>query len=148
MVEGTLDPYNKLVLLSSVSPLRDVAPNSLPSLITTLNTWSSRCTTTLSELELQIAQIRAVAKNRAREEKDWAAQVDRLIDISKADKKDEGWGTRLGTRLASKRGNAGSAEDSDDGMDVDEDDDEGDERRGSTSKPNKKRGGFMSGFGK
>lgn len=152
LVEGTLDPYNRLVLLSAVSPLRDSAPNSIPSIITTLSTWSARCTTTLADLDAQIASIRSVALKRARDEKDWVVQVERLLDGPNfKEKPEDSWHVKPASRGPSKRVNTGSGESDGDegvwdgeGMEIDDDDDVG---RGNGTKPHKKRGGFMS-FGK
>ncbi|KAH9894643.1 PCI domain-containing protein [Xylariomycetidae sp. FL2044] len=67
LIEAQLDPRNQTVLISSVSPLRDLAPNSIPSMISSLQTWSGRCTSTLENLELQIALIKAAAAARHNE---------------------------------------------------------------------------------
>lgn len=153
LVTGTLDPYHQLVSVSSVSPLRDLPPNSIPSMLSTLNEWSTRCVSTLADLEKQIASIKADALKRHREERDWAAHVEKLIEGKEEKEKGGegkggmfgGLGRRLGAaNSAAKRGNAGLDGDDDDDMDLDEDDDDG-ERRASRS--SKKRG-FGLGFGK
>jgi len=147
LVSGTLDPYNQVVNLSSVSPLRDLTPNSIPSMLSTLNEWSSRCVSTLADLEKQIAQVKADALKRHKEEQEWAAQVEKLVEVKVENKKskDEDGGSffgnvgrKLGGGNASKRGMDG--EDGDD-MDVDDDEDSG-ERRGSRSKKRGLLGGF------
>jgi len=145
-VSGTLDPYNQVVNLSSVSPLRDLPPNSIPSMLNTLNEWSSRCVSTLADLEKQIAQVKADALRRHREEQEWAAQVEKLVEGKAGEKAkvDDTFfgavGRKLGGGSASKRGMDG--EDGDD-MDLD-DDDLDSERRGSRSK----KRGLLGGFGK
>lgn len=162
-----MDPYHQLVAVSSIAPLRDLAPNTIPSMLSTLSEWSTRCTTTLADLEKQIAAIKASAKARHKEEEEWAATVENLIS-SKAEEgenkkgkgKDKsfdgdkapggGFGgglmgegglfAKMGTRLggnASKRG-----VDEDEAMEID-DEEEDVERRGSRSK---KRGfGLLGG---
>ncbi|KAJ9664162.1 hypothetical protein H2198_000380 [Neophaeococcomyces mojaviensis] len=52
------------VQITSVAPLRDVRPVSLPAISQILNTWQSRCTTTISSLEAQIIQVRSQAAHR------------------------------------------------------------------------------------
>jgi COP9 signalosome complex subunit 7 len=140
LVSGTLDPYNQVVNLSSVSPLRDLPPNSVPSMINTLNEWSSRCVATLADLEKQIAQVKADALKRHREEQDWAAQVEKLVEGKPTDKgkNEEGdsffqsVNRKLGGGSVSKRGIM-DAEDADD-MDIDDDEEYEGDRRGSRSK--------------
>lgn len=125
LVSGTLDPYNQVVNLSSVSPLRDLPPNSIPYMISTLNEWSSRCISTLSHLEKQIAQVKADAAKRHREEQEWAAQVEKLIEGKPTEKnktEDSGSffqnvGRKLGGGSVSKRG---MEADETEEMDIDE----------------------------
>jgi COP9 signalosome complex subunit 7 len=156
LVSATLDPYHKRVAVSSVSPLRDLEPNSIPAMLTTLNLWSSRCVSTLADLEKQIASIKADAQKRFKEEQEWAAHVEKLVegkDKEKEGGKEEkgaavggmfGFGRRLGGGVASKRGPEG---DEGDDMDLDDEDDESGERRGGLRSA-KKRGLASLGFGK
>jgi len=146
LVSGTLDPYNKTVLVSSVSPLRDLPPNSIPSMLSTLNAWSARCSSTLADLEKQIASVKAEALKRHTEEAEWNAHVEKLVEGKASDKIEDGggrWG--LGKRGGGKRGNGGIGGDGfedDESMDVDEDEEESGEKRG------KKRGFGTLSFGK
>ncbi|APA09380.1 hypothetical protein sscle_05g041500 [Sclerotinia sclerotiorum 1980 UF-70] len=80
LITCTLDPYNQTVLVSSISPLRDLPPSTIPSMLSTLSAWSARCTTTLSSLESQIASIKAEAQRRHRDEKEWNAHVASLLE--------------------------------------------------------------------
>jgi len=145
LVSGTLDPYNQVVNLSSVSPLRDLPPNSIPSMLATLNEWSSRCVSTLADLEAQIASVKADALRRHKEEQEWSEHVEKLVDGKIKEEKgkgmDESFFSSVGRKLGgtSKRAPEG---DSGDDMDID-DEDEGGDRRGARSK---KRG--LLGFGK
>ncbi|KAK5945231.1 hypothetical protein PMZ80_002435 [Knufia obscura] len=52
------------VLVTSVAPLRDLRPQSLPAILQILKTWENRCSTTIYGLESQIATIRAGAADR------------------------------------------------------------------------------------
>lgn len=132
LVSGTLDPFHKVVCLSSVAPLRDLPPDSIPSMLNTLNAWSARCVSTLAELEKQIETVKAEAQERheagirEREELDQATSVDKVNDRKGGGKGDlfTNLTRKLGAGAASKRGNVGlDREDSDD-MDVDDDDDD------------------------
>ncbi|KAI2641031.1 PCI domain-containing protein [Xylaria nigripes] len=86
LVDAQLDPRNRTVYISSVSPLRDLAPGSIPPIFNTLRAWSERCTSTLEDLEAQIADIKAAAAQRHRDRKAWAAQQARLIEEENANK--------------------------------------------------------------
>jgi COP9 signalosome complex subunit 7 len=158
LVNATLDPYHQLVVVSSVSPLRDLQPNSIPSMLSTLNEWSARCVSTLADLEKQIASIKAEALKRHKETVEWAAHVEKLIE-GKGDSKEKeeksggggvfgGLGRKLGGGAASKRGSGGLDGEDDDNMDLDEEDAD-DERRGSRSaKKNRGFGNLGGAFGK
>ena len=137
-----LDPYNKTVLVSSVSPLRDLQPNSIPSMLATLSAWSSRCTSTLADLERQIASVKAEAAKRHREELEWNTHVEKLMETKGSDKvqTDDRWSLGKRGGGGGKRVNGGDGLEDDD-MDVDDEDVE-DEKRG------KKRGFGSLSFGK
>jgi COP9 signalosome complex subunit 7 len=121
LITGQLDPYHQLVVVSSVSPLRDLPPNSIPAMLSTLQEWSSRCVSTLADLEKQIASVKAEAVRRQREDKEWAAHVEKLMDTAKSSHGKEsneenksvgkgafgGIGRMLGAGAASKRGSGG-----------------------------------------
>jgi len=154
LLNATLDPYHQLVAVSSVAPLRDLQPNTIPQMLLTLNEWSNRCVTTLADLERQIASIKAEAKRRHKEEEEWAAYVEKLLEVKgdgkgkEKENEEKGAGGllsrigKLGAGAASKRGMDGE---DDEAMEVDDEDEEG-ERRGSRSA--KKRGFGLLGSGK
>lgn len=52
------------VLISSVAPVRDLRPQSLPAILQILQTWEGRCSSTITELDAQIASIRDTAAQR------------------------------------------------------------------------------------
>lgn len=52
------------VQITSVAPLRDLRPVSLPAITQILNTWQSRCVSTIASLEAQITTIRSTAAQR------------------------------------------------------------------------------------
>jgi COP9 signalosome complex subunit 7 len=121
LITGTLDPYRQLVTVTSVSPLRDLPPDSIPGMLSTLHEWSNRCVSTLADLEKQIASIKAEAMRRQKEDTEWAAHVEKLLEAKdphgkganeeqKGSNKSgfgSGLGRMLGAGAASKRGSGG-----------------------------------------
>ncbi|CAJ2500416.1 Uu.00g032690.m01.CDS01 [Anthostomella pinea] len=83
LLEAQLDPRNGVVHVSSVSPLRDLAPDSIPAMLGSLQTWSGRCTSTLADLDAQIAAIRADAARRHTDKKAWDMAQAALMDAEK-----------------------------------------------------------------
>ncbi|KAL2063336.1 hypothetical protein VTL71DRAFT_5141 [Oculimacula yallundae] len=129
LVSATLDPYHQVVAVTSVSPLRDLQPDSIPAMLSTLNEWSTRCVSTLADLEKQIAGIKAEALKRHREEAEWEKQVEKLMDTKdgKDEKEDKKGGsfTGIGKKLGFGSGTEkkrGSGDGEGDSMDLDEDD--------------------------
>ena len=91
LIEGQLDPKNKLVRIDRVAALRDVAPGSAPSasgtegtaiggLLSSLQAWASRCEATLSSLEAQMAGLRADADRRAAQAAGWSEKMGKLTE--------------------------------------------------------------------
>jgi COP9 signalosome complex subunit 7 len=76
LVTGTLDPHTKLACISSVAPLRDLPPGSVPTLNRTLAAWSAQCSETLRDLEEQIREV----SERAREEGERTERVKKMVD--------------------------------------------------------------------
>jgi COP9 signalosome complex subunit 7 len=74
---ATLDPAHSLVSVTSIAPLRDLAPGSLPALQSTLQTWSQRCDAALSDLETQVERVKreAVEREKLRRKKERAIEV-------------------------------------------------------------------------
>ena len=102
---------------------------------------------TLADLERQIAGVKADAAKRHREEVEWAATVEKLVDgknIEKGKKEEESSSGFL-ANLGRKLGTASKREmEEDDYMELDDDAEESIERRGSRSK----KRGLLGGFGK
>ncbi|KAK4937459.1 hypothetical protein LTR10_021911 [Elasticomyces elasticus] len=121
-----------VVNVTSVAPLRDLRPQSLPALLQILQTWESRCTSMISELEGQITAIRSDAAQRSVTERKRQDTVDAAVLSTKpaidpeAERKAAGGlrPARGGQRLPSKRDieqhMEGEDEDYSDEMDVDE----------------------------
>lgn len=151
LIEGTLDPYNQVVRVSSISPLRDLPPDSIPAMLSTLSEWSERCTSTLAHLEEQIAAIKTEAARRAKEEREWTAHVEKLMEVkddasskdAAAAKASGGLFSGLGKRLQGVGGAKRENEEEGGDMDVDEEEEEDPNKRATRS--SKKRGfGFGS----
>ncbi|OCT49904.1 COP9 signalosome complex subunit 7 [Cladophialophora carrionii] len=120
------------VHIISVAPLRDLRPQSLPTLLQILQTWESRCVSVVSDLESQIATIRATAQQRALREKKRQDLVDSLVLSTDKPSNDNGVGAGraprgAGQKLGSKRdldqhieGEDDDYEEEYEGMDLDE----------------------------
>ena len=114
LLTAKLSPSTQLIHVSSVSPLRDLAPNSVPRLTATLDEWDGRCTAVLADLEAQVAEVKRRAGERRRREGEVRAATEKAM-LSSGDK-----GT--GKRAAADGGvDLGEGMDpSDEHMDVDE----------------------------
>ncbi|KAF2720473.1 hypothetical protein K431DRAFT_313326 [Polychaeton citri CBS 116435] len=75
LITATLNPADQTVVITSVAPLRDLAPGSVQTLVSELAAWGGRCDTVLSDLEAEIAKVKADAVKRAARE----AKADRQI---------------------------------------------------------------------
>ncbi|POS83878.1 hypothetical protein EPUL_003179 [Erysiphe pulchra] len=104
LVECTLDPYNKRVIVASISPLRDLEPNSMPSMIKALDEWSSRCSSTLTDLEKYISKFKTEAFKRQRYKSALATEVEALIEGKTAEGEviDTGAGKKSDTNITTK----------------------------------------------
>ena len=87
LVEATLDPARQAVQVTRIAPLRDLSPGAIPDMISILNLWSKRCTSTLMDLTAQIDGIRCVATEREDEaaatEKKLSKTIDEIKDVDK-----------------------------------------------------------------
>ncbi|KKK21500.1 hypothetical protein P175DRAFT_0511817 [Aspergillus ochraceoroseus IBT 24754] len=90
------------VNVTSVAPLRDVKPQSLPTMISTLTQWEARCGAVISDIEAEIAKIRADSAQRRAEESARAA----LIEKTLASWNSEGSGGEAGAGLDGSGGRA------------------------------------------
>jgi COP9 signalosome complex subunit 7 len=133
LLDAQLDPHNQAVRVSSVSPLRDLAPGSVPSLLSNLESWSSRCTSTLEDLEAQISAIKATASQRHAEKKAWDATTERLLEEEKNTASNKGHDSggvhgpnqrNVLNRAIARLGGSGSSRYGKRGMDPEVEDDE------------------------
>ncbi|KAK2061915.1 PCI domain-containing protein [Colletotrichum caudatum] len=157
LVDATLDPRRQVVQVNSLAALRDLAPGAVPPMIRALHAWSSRCESTLEDLEAQIAGIRHAAARRQRDKADQEARLAKLLDEVRKDPEatagrklavGHGGGGERGSGFLghtsraqryNKRGSTSmmdnTAEDIDDeAMDVDEEDPEQEKKRASRRK--------------
>lgn len=124
LITATLDPAHSLVSVTSIAPLRDLAPGSLPALQATLQSWSQRCESALADLEAQVEKVKkdAVDREKVRRKKE------RALEAAMQSSDDKGSG---------KRGLLGLV--GDDAMDID---DEGGSSRTTRSSKRGAGGGF------
>lgn len=136
LITAKLDPAHGVVRVSAVSPLRDLAPGTVPHLLSELHQWHDRCRAALDDLDAEIATIRQAAITKATEKAEWDVRMQRLVE----DEKHAGEGSvggsgsfrKLPTGLGAsrrlgfgKRANVGSIVDAgDEAMDVDTDEDD------------------------
>ena len=126
LLTAKLDTLSQRVDVSSVAPLRDLKPGSVPRMVSVLEDWDSRCVSVLGEIEGQVQTVRRKAQEQRKRETEHEKAV-----AKKMGENDDGRG---------KLGKRGGGEEADE-MDIDE----GGRRLRST-----KRGGgnFLGGLGK
>jgi COP9 signalosome complex subunit 7 len=129
LITATLDPAHSLVSVTSISPLRDLAPGSLPALHTTLTTWSQRCDSTLADLQAQVEKIKKEALDREKLRRKKERALEAALQASEDKNSNNG-----------KRGLMGGG---DDAMDIDDEGGSGRVTRGSKRGPG--GGGFSFG---
>ncbi|KXH37122.1 PCI domain-containing protein [Colletotrichum simmondsii] len=100
LLDATLDPHRQVVQVNSLAALRDLAPGAVPPMIAALRAWSSRCESTLGDLESQIAGIRDAAARRQREKAAQDARLAKLVEDVKKDPEAGGAGGPGGRKLA------------------------------------------------
>ncbi|KYK54602.1 COP9 signalosome subunit 7 [Drechmeria coniospora] len=89
LLHATLDPARQAIEVTSISPLRDLQPGSVPAMTMVLNSWSDRCISTIGDIEARINAIRANAAARAKEERAAGDDVnDSAGDPQESDKAD------------------------------------------------------------
>lgn len=137
LVTGTLNPANQTVVITSVAPLRDLAPGSIGSMIGELEAWSTRCDGVLGDLEAEIAKVRSEAKKRHAREAKTDKQVKTVMDA--AEKNAGGGGGNAGGRALRGGQKQTSTEADDDAMEIDD---------GMAGGKGKKGGGFGGFVGK
>lgn len=87
LLDATLDPARQALQVTSVAPLRDLAPAAVPDMIAALDNWSNSCSSTLATLDSHIAKIKADAAKRDAENKDASLKLKCQVTDFKDDKK-------------------------------------------------------------
>lgn len=134
LLSAKLDTLQSRVDVSSVSPLRDLRPNSVPTMVAVLDDWDSRCVGVLGEIEIHIKEIRRKATETRKRE----LENEKMLEKAMGEEREKG-------KAVGKRGARDKEGDSEwgDEMDVDE----GGAGRGKL-RGAKRGGGRLAGFAK
>ncbi|OOQ91073.1 COP9 signalosome complex subunit 7 [Penicillium brasilianum] len=71
--------------VTSVAPLRDVPPQSLPKMVTLLTDWESRCGEVVADLETEIARVKANAQKRHAKEQAYRERLEDAVQRRQAE---------------------------------------------------------------
>jgi COP9 signalosome complex subunit 7 len=117
LLSATLNPAAQTVVITSVAPLRDLAPGSVAQLLGELSAWSGRCDAVLADLQAEVARIEANAAKRAAHELSKDNQIKAVTEVS--EKMGTIGGSKgMGSRQSSRVDGLGDADD-EDAMEVD-----------------------------
>ncbi|KAK5113945.1 hypothetical protein LTR62_003068 [Meristemomyces frigidus] len=129
LLTATLNPAAQTVVITSVAPLRDLAPGSVADMIAELAAWSGRCETVLAELEAEVVKVKADARRRNLREMKAERQVKAVTEAGEKGKdggfggngNGNGNGNRMGRAGIAGRKIGGEVEEEEDGdaMDLD-----------------------------
>jgi COP9 signalosome complex subunit 7 len=111
LITATLNPTAQTVVITSVAPLRDLAPGSVSQLLGELSAWSGRCDSVLADLQAEVAKIEANAVKRAAREQSKDKQIKAATEVS--EKTGTIGGTRGISRQSSKMDTLGDGDDED-----------------------------------
>lgn len=111
LLDAKLNPLRSVVQVSSVAPLRDVQPATVPSIVATLQNWSQRCDATLAEIEANIANIKREAARKANDKREWDRTFQAVVKAETSDPTDPTGGsiTANGSRGGGRRLGGGAA---------------------------------------
>ncbi|KAI9669257.1 MAG: hypothetical protein M1829_005134 [Trizodia sp. TS-e1964] len=116
LLRASLSPATEQLLVSSVAPLRDLPPGSVPALLVTLREWSARTEQVLAGIDAEEAAIQVRARERRVRRTEAAAAQERMsaaVALAAAQAaKEKGAG--------GKRGLGNEVHDDSSAMDVDE----------------------------
>lgn len=101
------------VQITSVAPVRDLRPQSLSAILQILQTWEGRCSSTVAELESQIAGLTSNAANRTALQRKRQEVVDTAVIQSEND----------GSKSVRPRDRRGNKRDLDERMEGEDDED-------------------------
>jgi COP9 signalosome complex subunit 7 len=137
LLTATLNPSLQTVVVTSVAPLRDLAPGSVGQLLGELSAWSGRCDGVLADLQAEISRIEAEAVKRAVREQRKEKQIKAANETGEKSSGGAAGGTRSGKQLGGKAEAQEEEADDDDAMELD-----------SNSAPNGKKKGGAGGTGR
>ncbi|KAJ5168194.1 COP9 signalosome complex subunit 7 [Penicillium canariense] len=105
LISARLSPASTppTVNVTSVAPLRDVQSQSLPKMVSLLTEWEARCGNVVTDLEAEIARVKANAQKRYDKEQAHQALLDHAVQRRQAETGREGGGN-VGNGRASKSG--------------------------------------------
>jgi COP9 signalosome complex subunit 7 len=108
------------VTVTSVAPLRDVQPQSLPKMVSLLTDWEARCGEVVSDLEAEIARVKETAEKRHAKEQAYRMQLEEatkrrqeVLEANAGGRRPGAYGRRGGPRLGAAMGNKREADDID-----------------------------------
>lgn len=84
LITGHLDPKSQRVHVTSVLPLRDLSPGTIPTLQRTLLAWSQNCSDALAELEKQAEVVKQNARAREEQNKRREKAVEKAAEKEEA----------------------------------------------------------------
>lgn len=143
LITGTLNPASQTIVITSVAPLRDLAPGSVQSMIAELAAWSGRCDAMLVDLEVEIKKLKAESEKRARQE----ARAERQVKLVTEDAEKGNSSGKLPPMAPSRTGhNTRNAFKSNAGDESDDDEDAMDVDSGTTGKKKGSLKGSVKGF--
>jgi COP9 signalosome complex subunit 7 len=134
LLSATLNPTAQTVVVTSVAPLRDLAPGSISELLGELSAWSGRCDAVLADLQAEVARIEANALKRAAREQSKEKQIRAATEVS------EKTGVVGGLRSMGSRQSSKIEEVDDDAMEVDGVGSNGSRKRSAVGKSGGKLG--------
>jgi len=144
LLTATLNPAAQTVVITSVAPLRDLAPGSVGQLLGELSAWSGRCDSVLADLQAEISRIEAEAVKRAAREQRKEKQIKA---VNEAGEKSNGAAgtTRSGKQLGSSKAEAQESADDDDAMELDSSSGQNGRKKGSAAGGGGGGGKFVGG---
>ncbi|RMZ77528.1 hypothetical protein DV737_g4312, partial [Chaetothyriales sp. CBS 132003] len=125
LLNASLSPTSSppAVHVHSVSPVRDLRPQSLPAILAILSTWSSRCDSVVTSLQANIDTIKETARSRNSLAAARQSRVDGAVLKVNTDTAKEGDDKQGTNSSKASRGLRGSKRDLDAEADVDSDED-------------------------
>ena len=87
LISARLSPASTppTINVTSVAPLRDVQPQSLPTMVSVLTEWESRCGEVVSDLEAEIARVTTNAQKRHAKEQAYQEHLEDAVQRRQAE---------------------------------------------------------------